>query len=75
MHGQTTIYMPLRDEGIDVWAPVFAEMIGPNLYRLIASSSEIDAWQFGGIGQVVRVERRTFSGGKVGLAIVGLGSA
>ena len=74
MSPQTTIYMPLRDEGTDVWAPVFAEMIGPNHYRLISSTSNIDEWQFGGIGQVVRVESRIFSGGDVRLAIVGLGS-
>ena len=70
-----TIYMPLLNEGTDVWAPVVAEQIGPNIYRLLGPVPEEDEWQFGGPGDLVRVAPRTFSGGSVGLAVIGPESA
>jgi len=70
-----TIYMPLLNEGTDVWAPVVAEQIGPMLYRLTGLASADQDWQFGDTGQMVRVESRAFSSVEVGLAVVALESA
>jgi hypothetical protein len=67
----TTVYMSLLNEGTKAWAPVAAEQIGPEVYRLLGPISDDDEWQFGAPGDVVRVAARTFSGGSVCLAVIG----
>lgn len=68
---QATIYMPLLNEGTDVWTPVTAEQIGPTAYRLLGPVPTDHEWRFGGPGDVVRVALHTFSDGEVGLAVIG----
>jgi hypothetical protein len=72
---QTIIYMPLLNEGTDVWAPIASEQFGPQLYRLIGPVPVDQTWQYGGPGDIARVAHHTFSDGQVGLAVVGLESA
>jgi hypothetical protein len=69
MTRRETIYMPLLNDGTDVWAPVLAEQIGEGRYRVLGPMPEDQEWRFGP-GELVKVEKRTFSGGEIGLAIV-----
>jgi len=65
----TTIYMPLLNEGIDVWAPVQAEHIVGALYRLGGPMPEDQEWRFTP-DSVVRVAHHLFSTGEAGLAVI-----
>jgi len=40
------IYVPLDDEGVDVWAPVWAEPAGPRVYRLPDTAPRDQRWAF-----------------------------
>ena len=65
------IYVYLLDEGTDVWAPVDAERVGDDLYRIVSENSDPDdeCWEFT-TGEVVRCIPRIFSGGAQGLVAV-----
>lgn len=39
-----TIYMPLLDEGTDVWAPVEAEDLKSGRYRIVGATPEDQQW-------------------------------
>ena len=57
-----TIYVYLSDEGTDVWAPIDAEHIGPDLYRIIGLRGE-DKMKFK-VGDTVRCRREHLSDGE-----------
>jgi hypothetical protein len=70
MTPRNTIYMPLPDEGTDVWAPVVAEPFGDGFYLLVGPRPPDQFWRFPP-GWVVSVSRRTFASGDDGLAVEG----
>lgn len=56
-----TVYVPLLDEGIDVWRPVKAEHVEADLYQLTESPPDDEVWPFAA-GDVVRCELRELGG-------------
>lgn len=46
IHMETTIYMPLLNEGTDVWRPVKAEELGDGCYRVAGSQCDEEEWAF-----------------------------
>ena len=63
------IYVPLLEEGVDVWRPVDAREEGPGVYRIISTKSDPDeVWQFAE-GSVVRCEERIADGAQCLFAI------
>jgi hypothetical protein len=67
----TTIFVPLLNEGTDVWRPVKATLISPNTYRIDGEIPDDEDWAFLP-GAVVRCIEKTFTGGNVALTAVGL---
>jgi hypothetical protein len=65
------IFMPLENEGTDVWAPVQAERLTDGRFRLLGSQPEDQEWRFAP-GSIVAVQRKVFSGGSDGLVIVAI---
>ena len=64
-----TVYVALRDEGIDVWRPVEAERISESVYRLADSPvPEAEDWQFLP-GSTVRCVLRELSDGAALVAV------
>ena len=51
------IYVPLVDEGVDVWRPVIAEVVGDQTFRIVGEniSPDDEHWAFA-TGEVVRCE-------------------
>jgi hypothetical protein len=71
----TTIYVPLLNEGTDVWRPVNAEPISRAIYRIVSESPDSgDEECVYSSGQEVTVEEHVFSEGKRGLVAVGAAS-
>jgi hypothetical protein len=67
-----TIYVPLLNEGTDVWRPVTAEPIGRAIYRIVSESPDPDNEEWVYVtGQEVAVEEHVFPGGECGLVAVG----
>ena len=66
-----TIYMPLLNEGVDVWRPVEATPVTNDTYRVEGEMEEDEEWAFAP-GTVVRCEWTTFSGGERGLTAVAI---
>lgn len=64
------IYVPLLDEGVDVWRPVRAERVSGNVFRILwrQEKSENEHWQFGPGDEVVCSDL-TLSDGTVRAAI------
>ncbi len=65
------IYVPLLDEGTDVWRPVKAEELEDDLFRIKAMddyNSADENWRFKP-GEIVRCKRRILSGGNVLVAV------
>jgi hypothetical protein len=60
----TKIFMPLLDEGVDVWRPVRAQPVSGDVYRIIgeAPDPEDEQWQFLP-GTLVRCREQMLSGG------------
>ena len=46
MMEMATIYMPLLDEGTDVWRPVTAECLGRGTFRIIGLQPYGEKWAF-----------------------------
>jgi hypothetical protein len=48
MSKRDTIYVALLDEGIDVWRPVEAERLSPDIYRIVDQGydPDIERWEF-----------------------------
>src|ERR1700679_1150668 len=67
-----TIYVPLLNEGTDVWRPVTAEPIVRGIYRIVRERPDPDneEWVYR-TGQEVAVEERVFVEGERGLVAVG----
>jgi hypothetical protein len=64
-----TIYVALRDEGVDVWRPVEATAEGDSVFRIseeVPSSDE--EWEFAP-GSRVRCEMRDLSDGPALIAV------
>jgi hypothetical protein len=64
----TTIYMPLMNEGVEVWRPVEAEPLGGEMYRITGAQPPEEEWAFAP-GRVVRCAARQLSGGECLVAI------
>ena len=66
----TTIYVYLKDEGVDVWRPVEAAFLRDDVYRIVSVNAVPDdeEWEFGS-GELVRCERRVLSGGECLVAV------
>lgn len=64
-----TIYMPLLNEGVDVWRPVEATPLSADTYRVEGEMPGDEEWAFPP-GTVVRCESKTFSGGEAGLTAI-----
>ena len=62
--GRRTIYVALLDEGIDVWRPVAAEVLGDGVFRIVSENAEPadEHWEFPP-GCAVRCEERRLSDG------------
>ena len=58
-----TIYMPLLNEGTEVWAPVQAERIGSGGFRVLGPMPDDQEWTFPP-DAVVEVQPRTFGDGR-----------
>ncbi|HEU0311193.1 MAG TPA: hypothetical protein VFR36_08255 [Sphingomicrobium sp.] len=58
----TTIYMPLLNEGTDVWRPVEAMKIGELGYMVTENAPPEEEWAFQP-GHILRCEERQLSGG------------
>jgi hypothetical protein len=64
-----TIYMPLLNEGVDVWRPVEATRLSTDLYRVEGEMPNSEEWTFAP-GTVVRCEQKTFRGGEAVLTAI-----
>jgi hypothetical protein len=66
-----TIYMPLLNEGTDVWRPVQGTPLGSDRYRVEGHAENEEEWAFPP-GAVVRCTWKTFRGGEEAWAAVAL---
>ena len=65
-----TVYVALRDEGVDVWRPVEAERISESVYRLAnVSVPDAEEWEFSP-GSTVQCEQRELSDGQALVAVL-----
>lgn len=64
-----TIYMPLLNEGVDVWRPVKATQMSQDTYRVDGEMPFSEDWAFAP-GSLVRCELKTFGSGETGLTAV-----
>jgi hypothetical protein len=62
-----TIYMPLLNEGTQVWVPVVGERLEGGNFRIMGLVPDDQDWAFQP-GELVVVQRRVFSDGSEGLA-------
>jgi hypothetical protein len=58
-----TVYVRLRNEGVDVWRPVEAEAVGANLYRILSSPTDDELWPVTQ-NEIVECEPRVLSAGE-----------
>ena len=65
-----TIFMPLIDEGTDVWAPVQAERFSDDTFLVFGPMPDDQGWRFSP-NTIVAVERKNFSDGTEGLIVTG----
>ena len=70
----TTIYVYLPNEGTDVWAPVDAEHLGHDVYRITHCRGADEDVQFGK-GALVRCRTQVLSGGECLIAFAGVPSS
>jgi hypothetical protein len=69
MRGMATIYVALKDEGVDVWRPVEATHEGGGIYRISeAPMPGTETWQFPP-GSRVRCDRRELGNGPAFVAV------
>ena len=71
MAQMTTIFMPLLNEGTDVWRPVDAERLGPDTFRVIGPEPNHEEWMFTP-GAIVRAITKRFADGKEGIVAIAL---
>jgi hypothetical protein len=70
-HEKVIIYIRLLDEGVPVARPTQAEIIGENLFRVLATEKydpEDEVWEFIP-GTIVRCEKRSGDGKEALLAV------
>lgn len=67
-----TIYMPLLNEGVDVWRPVEATRLSADTYRLEGEVPDEEEWKFLP-STLVRCELLTLSSGERLVAIEAVG--
>ena len=61
---EMTIYIPLLNEGINVWRPVQAKEIGSNVFEIVSVNDDTDEeWQFNH-GERVKCTYQELSEGK-----------
>ena len=65
------VYMPLLNEGTDVWRPVQATRLADDRFVIQGPAPDDEMWTFPA-GSTVRCEEKAFSGGDSGLAVIGL---
>lgn len=65
-----TIYMPLLDEGVDVWRPVEASPMSDGSYLIEGEMPDDEVWVFPP-GSHVRCAYRMFDGGEGRLTAIG----
>lgn len=66
-----TVYVELLDEGVTVWRPAEAEVLGHDRYRITAPAdynSVLETWAFAP-GSVVRCEQLDLGDGPVPVAV------
>jgi hypothetical protein len=69
MRGMATIYVALKDEGVDVWRPVEASDEGGGIYRISeAPMPDSETWEFPP-GSRVRCERHELGDGSALVAV------
>jgi hypothetical protein len=66
-----TIFVPLKDEGTEVWAPASGERLPDGTFYLIGPAPSDQAWAFPP-GAIVTVASKRFAEGAVGLAAIAL---
>jgi hypothetical protein len=68
-----TIYVPMLDEGTDVWKSVIAQPMSSATYRIESEPLDPDDenWAYGA-GQEVTVEEHIFQDGNRGLVAIGI---
>ena len=59
----TQIYVPLLDEGTDVWRPTSAEHMKDDIYRIVEEGPADERWKFSR-GQCVRCRHQDLSGSR-----------
>ena len=70
----TTILVRLVEESVDVWRPVFAQVLPGELYEIQGPIPEGEAWEFSP-GTLVRCEMRTLESGPAVVAVAQAGAA
>jgi hypothetical protein len=60
------IFVPLLNEGTNVWRPVEAEHLGDDRYRIMQEQPEDEDWPVA-LGQIVQCTPHRFADGAVGL--------
>ena len=65
-----TIYVPLLEEGIDVWRPVLARRISGDTYRILDQDydRDVETWEFEP-GSVVTCRQEERDGRRIQVAI------
>jgi len=63
------IYVPLLNEGTDVWRPVEAEHVGDDRYRIIQEQSQDEDWPVAR-GDIVKCESHRFADGTFHLVVI-----
>jgi hypothetical protein len=68
-HCPATVFMPLKDEGVDVWRPVDAQHLGDGRYRILGPVPDDETWAFEP-GAIVPCEWKTFENGSGGMTVL-----
>ena len=66
-----TIYMPLLDEGTDVWAPIQAQRLDAARFRVLGPMPSAQEWAFAP-GAIVITGDKTFSDGICGIVALAI---
>jgi hypothetical protein len=66
----TTLFMPLLNEGTEVWRSVEAEPLGDGTFRILGPTPNSEEWAFGP-GSIVSCEPQVLSDGEEHLVAVG----
>jgi len=65
------LFMPLLNEGTDVWRPVAAERLNDGSYRIVGPCPNDEEWAFAP-GSVVSSQLRAFANGEEHLVAVSI---